>query len=233
VHAAAIDADGRGALVWGEPGSERTAVLAAALREDGVRLVASEDVFVRPAPDGPVADLPERKLYLKAKWIKHVPEIEKLLERSKLENMATSREQCHEDHPGDECPLDRGAAICVQASRKGRTMIDPHWLGGGKRHARRTLPKLCVLLAKDAVLPTVTELSARDAARRLAEGQLPGSSRRSVPFLNPNLGGLDTARTETMLAQYERLFARCRCVVVNTAIGSPDAVSNRILGLIR
>lgn len=232
-HAAAIDSDGKGALVWGDPGSGRTAVLAAALRLDGARLVASEDVFVRPAPDGPVADLPERKLYLKSKWIRHVPELEKLLDRSKLENFVTDRDQCHADHPGDECPLDRGAAACVLASTHGRFLLDPGWLGGGRRHVRRTALRACVLLVKDAVLPAVQELSPRDAARRLAEGNLPGGRGRSLPFLNPHLVGSDTARAETMQVQFERLFGVARCVVVNASVGSAETVAKRLLELLR
>ncbi len=232
-HAAALDRGGRGALVWGEPGSGRTAVLAAALGQDGVRLVASEDVFVRPSPDGPVAELPERKLYLKAKWMKYLPELEKLLERTKLENLATGRDQCHEDHPDGECPLDRGAAVCVAASGKGRLLLDPAWLGAGHGHVRRTSLATCVLLVKDAVLPAVQELPPRDAARRLAEGNLPGGRGPAAPFLNPHVAGTDTARAEAMQAQYERLFAVSRCVVVNAAVGSPETVAKRLLDLLR
>jgi hypothetical protein len=219
--------------VWGDVGSGRTAVLAAALREDGVRLVSSEDVFVRPSPDGPTAELPERKLYLKAKWMKHLPEIEKLLERTKLENLAVSREQCHEDHEGGECPLDRGAAVCVAASGSGRILLDPAWLGGGRRHVRRTALRACVLLAKDAVLAAAQELPPRDAARRLGEGNLPGGRGPSASFLNPHLAGTDTARFEAMRVQYERLFGVARCVVVNAAVGSPGTVAKRLLDLLR
>jgi hypothetical protein len=232
-HAAALDRGGRGALVWGEPGSGRTAVLAAALGQDGVRLVASEDVFVRPSPDGPVAELPERKLYLKAKWMKYLPELEKLLERTKLENLATGRDQCHEDHQDGECPLDRGAAVCVAASGNGRLLLDPAWLGAGHGHVRRTSLAACVLLVKDAVLPAVQELPPRDAARRLAEGHLPGGRGPAAPFLNPHVAGTDTARAEATQAQYERLFAVSRCVVVNAAVGSPETVAKRLLDLLR
>ncbi len=231
-HAAALETDRGGVLVWGEPGSSRTAVLAAALGLPGVRLVGSEDVFVRPSPDGPAAELPERKLYLKAKWIRHLAEIGKLLDRTKLENFVVEREQCHADHPDGECPLDRGAAVCIAASTEGRALVDPSWLGGGKRSARRTQLKACIFLAKDAVLPASQRLAPRDAARRLAEGSLPGSRGPSAPFLNPHLAGTDTARAEAMLVQYERLFAVAPCHAVNSGVGSAETVAKRLLELV-
>lgn len=228
-HCAALDVGGAGILVWGGPGSGRTGILGAALQHDGVKLVATDTVLIRLAPAAPVADLIERKLYLKSKWIGAVPEIEKLLERSKLENMVVTRDACTVDHPGDECPLDRGATVCVKASKNGRAIIDPYWLGGATRHVRRTAPRACVLLASDPVLPLVSRLEAREAARLVATGQLPGSVGASVPFCNPHLAGLDSARSDFLRAQHERLFAAAPCVVINTAIGSPDAVARRIL----
>lgn len=232
-HCAALDLGGQGVLIWGGPGSGRTGVLGAALAEEGVKLVATDGVLVRFAAAGAVADLPERKLYLKAKWVSHLPEIGKLLTRAKLENMVTARDGCHVDHPGDECPLDRGAAVCVEASAHGRAMIDPYWLGGALRHTRRTAPALCVLLVKDPVLPTVKEVPAREAVRLLASGQLPGATGFGAPFLNPHLAGLDMARQDLLAAQHERLFTATRVVLLNTAIGSRQGQARALLDLLR
>jgi aspartate/methionine/tyrosine aminotransferase len=234
-HCAALDADGRGILVWGGPGTGRTGVLAAALREEGVRLVASDTALVRTGAAVPVADLPERKLYLKAKWAKHLPEMDKLMERCKLENIVTSRDHCTLEycHDADACPLDKGAAACPQASVNGRIMLDPYWLGGARRHVRRTSPKLCVFLVKDPVLPLVKELKPADAARHLASGQLPGASNPDRPFLNPHLVGMDLSRGDSSRAQYERLFASTRCVLLNTATGSGEAAARRLLDCLK
>ncbi len=232
-HCATLDVNGHGVLIWGGPGSGRTGLLAAAMREDGVRLVSNDTVLVRLGASEPVADLIERKLYLKAKWVGKFREIEKLLERSKLENMVVSRDGCTVDHPNDECPLDRGAAACIEASKNGRVMLDPYWLGGASRHVRRTAPRLAVLLAKDAVMPMVQQLDARDAARMVASGQLPGGTGKAFPFLNPHLMGLDAARSELIRAQHERLFAGSKVVILNMAIGSVDGVAKRLLDLAR
>jgi hypothetical protein len=184
-------------------------------------------------PRNPVADLVERKLYLKAKWVGKFPEIGKLLERSKLENMVVSRDGCTVDHPNDECPLDRGAAACIEASKNGRVMLDPYWLGGATRHVRRTTPRVAVLLAKDPVLPLVQELQPREAARVLGTGQLPGGTGKAFPFMNPHLATPDSSRADLLRAQHERLLAATRVVMLNMAIGSPDAIARRLLELAR
>ena len=89
-----------------------------------------------------------------------------------------------------------------------------------------------MFLAKDAVLPASQPLAPRDAARRLAEGNLPGSRGPGSPFLNPHLAGTDTARHEAMLVQFERLFAMAPCHAVNSGVGSPEAVAKRIVSLL-
>ena len=232
-HCATLDVGGKGVMIWGGPGSGRTGLLAAAMREEGVRLVSNDTVLVRLGASEPVADLIERKLYLKAKWVGKFREIEKLLERSKLENMVVSRDACTVNHPNDECPLDRGAAACIEASKNGRVMLDPYWLGGAARHVRRTAPRLAVLLGKDPVLPMVQQVDAREAARILASGQLPGGTGKAFPFMNPHLAGLDASRADLLRAQHERLLAAAKVVVLNTAIGSTDAVVKGLLDLVR
>jgi aspartate/methionine/tyrosine aminotransferase len=233
-HAAALDRSGSGLLIWGGEGSGRTGVLARALREEGVRLVASDSVLVRFAAAGPVADLPERKLYLKAKWAKHLPEIEKFYDRSKVENLVTSRDQCSVGYckHADACPLERGAAACSIASVHGRILLDPYWLGGADRHVRRTYPKACIFLVKDPVLPSRRDLDPSEAARILASGQLPGATSPSAPFLNPHVAASDAGRTDVLRAQYEKLFRKTRPVLLNTAIGTPEALAKRVMELV-
>lgn len=229
-HCACVDHGGRGALVFGGPGSGRTGVLAAALRREGVRLVSSDAVLLRPGP-APVADLLERKLYLKAKWMDKLPELFKLAERAKLENMATRRDTCQVAHPNDECPLDRGMAVCTEASRNGRMLVDPYWLGAGLKHVRRTAPSVCVLLAKDPVLPAVQDISGREGVRLLAAGRLPGGTGKVYPFLNPHTAGNDASQVDARRERFEKVLGGLRWVVVNTAAGA-ESVARRLLDLV-
>jgi hypothetical protein len=109
-------------------------------------------------------------------------------------------------------------------------MLDPYWLGGATRHVRRTAPRVCVLLAKDPVLPSLKELPAREAAGLLAEGR-PGGG--AAPFQNPHVPAPDMARSEALRRQFEALFAAAPCLLLNTAAGSPDSAAGRLLDLLR
>ncbi|MEW6758198.1 MAG: hypothetical protein AB1347_08255, partial [Acidobacteriota bacterium] len=155
-----------------------------------------------------------------------------LLERSKLENVVTRREDCRVEYckDSDACPLDKGAPACPVASVDGRLMLDPYWLGGSAHHARRTSLRLCVLLAKDPVLPGLKDLEPRDAARMLADGSLPGHPGLGPSLLNPHLRGLfDAGRVDQIRARHEGLFALCRTVLLNTSVGSPEAQARLLL----
>jgi len=112
-------------------------------------------------------------------------------------------------------------------------MLDPYWLGGASRHARRTAPRLAVLLAKDPVLPLVQEMQPREAARILAAGQLPGATGKAFAFANPHLVGLDSSRSDLLRAQHERLFGATKVVMLNMAIGSVEAAARRLVELCR
>ena len=111
-------------------------------------------------------------------------------------------------------------------------MLDPYWLGGARRHVRRTRPAAAVFLVRDPSAPALKEVPAREALRWVSEGSLPGAGDRCVPFLNPHLPLVDPARQELLRHQYERLFGSVRCVVANAALGAPDTLAGRLLGLL-
>ncbi len=229
-HCSALDRDGRGVLVWGLPGSGRTGVLGAALHADGVRMVAGDDIMVRYTTSGPVADLPERKFYLKAKWAKYLGEIDRLAVRSKVENAVVRREQCSIEYCSEQdvCPLDLGAAWCGKASTHGRVMLDPYWLGCATRHVRRTAPKLCAILVNDPVIPALKDLSPGEAARLISGNGSSGSA-----IFDPSLAGaMDLSHRDALLTRHEELFAGTKTVLLNTAVGTPESAAERLLDLL-
>lgn len=227
-HAAAVNLGGRGILVWGGPGSGRTAFLARLMHEQGARLVAADSVVVRFGPRATVLEACERKLYLKAKWAKHLPGFLRFFDRAKLENMATDRSLCTEDHGDGDCPLDLGAPVCLEASRRGRIMLDPVWLGG----VRQAEAAACVFLVRDPLLSAPRESSAEDALRVLVSGSLPGQGGVSRPFLNPHLPPLASDQEARMRAQFGRLLSQVRCILIPADL-SAAAAAQQLVAMLR
>lgn len=226
-HAAAVSLGARGVLVFASPGSGRTALLAHLMREHGGRLVAADGVFVRFGPRATVFDGVERKFYLKTKWAKHVPGFSRFFDRAKLENLATDRALCTVDHGEGDCPLDLGAPVCLEASAKGRVMLDPFWLRG----ARQGEAALVVFLANDPLLSAPRELSPEDALRLVAGGTLPGHAGLSRPFLNPHLPPLSSEQEQRMRAQCGRLFSQVKCFLLPAGF-SPETTARQLLALL-
>jgi len=191
-HAACIATEVGGVLLWGGEGTGRTGLLASLLAEHGAKLVASDGVFLRPSLRAIVAESPERKLYLKAKWAKLVPGFSRFFDRSKLENMVTSRAACTADHGERDCPLDLGAPVCLEGSKRGRILLDPAWLGG----TRSVELAWWVFLSQDALLTGPKVLSPEEASRILLAGAAGSAPSRACPFFNPHLLPLDSERTE-------------------------------------
>ena len=236
-HCAALDVDGKGVLIWGGPGSGRTGLLAAAMREEGVRAGrATTPCWCAWRASEPVADLVERKLYLKAKWVGKFPEIEKLLERSKLENMVVSPRRLHGGPPRTTSARSTAAPRC--ASRPPRTAASCSTpTGSAARRVTRAAPPRasCVLLAKDPVLPLVQEVPAARGRPHPRRGAAPRrGTGKTFAFLNPHLVGLDTLASPTCCApSTSGSSAATKVVMLNMAIGSVDAAAKRLLELAR
>ncbi len=228
VRAAALDMGGRGLLLMGGPGTGMSGQLWRLLKRDGVRLVSTDTVFLRYTGGEALADLVERKLYLKTKWVKHDSRLARLFDRSHLENAVT------QGHRGEDCPVTRGLGACYRASNHSRAMLDPYWLGGTKGHAKRTSVRAVAIFRREPVGQTVQELSAAEAITTLEHATLPSSSggNRTVPWLNEYLRDTSSGRTDAQRRLFGRLFERARPVAVNTAYGEANEISERLLSLL-
>jgi hypothetical protein len=180
VHAGAVDFGGKGVLVMGPPRAGKSTHLAGLLSRKDARLVATDFVCLRFLDLEIMADVPVRKLYLRTDLIEELPQLGRLFDKSKLENVVTKRDECgHEFCPDvDCCRIDRGTGYCYAASRESRAMLDPYWIGGTSGHAKRTSVGALVVLCRDTVSPAVTRLERGRAGWNRATGSGGGRSGR-------------------------------------------------------
>lgn len=232
VRAAAVDLDGgRGLLLLGGPGSGMSGQLFSLCRQPGVRLVSSDLVLVRYLGHEAVADQPERKLYLKTKWVKHEPRLAGLFDGSKLENVLTGQHATSLCDGGDDCPVTRGLGACYAGSDTSRAMLDPFWLGGPSRHVRRTQVRAVALFRRDPTGAAVQPMAPAEVLSALENAQVRSSSGglRTQPFYNEYLLDHSSRRMEAQRQQFRRLLAAVPAFSVNTAMGPTQAITALLL----
>jgi aspartate/methionine/tyrosine aminotransferase len=235
VRAAAVELGGRGLLLMGAPGSGMSGQLWRLVRQEGARLVSTDTVFVRYAGGEALADLVERKLYLKTKAVKQEARLANLFDRSRLENVVTEQHSNELCDGGDACPVTRGLGACYPASNVSRAMLDPYWLGGPKRHAKRTSVRGVAFFRREPLGAPLQELQARDALALLegASSVGPAGSPTTVPWLNEYSLDRSADRLDAQRRQFERLLGSARACAVNTAYGKPDEITEKLVGFVR
>jgi aspartate/methionine/tyrosine aminotransferase len=236
VHAGAIDVDGNGVLVMAAPRAGKSTHMAGLLEQDGARLVAMDFACLRYLDREVLADVAERKLYVRTNIVEEIPRLARLFDKSKLENVITKRDECsHEFCPDvDSCRIDKGGGYCYAASRESRAMLDPYWIGGTAGHAKRTSVKVLVLLCRDAISPALRKLEPEEAARRLEDGDFGSGTApaRSNPFLNPHLLVRDFDRLQLQRFFFGRLLQTVPCYLVNTGAGPVESIQEKLKGIL-
>jgi aspartate/methionine/tyrosine aminotransferase len=232
VRAACVEVGGRGLLLMGGPGSGMSGQLWRLLRREGARLVSTDTVFVRYAGAEALADLVERKLYVKTKWAGKEPRLAQLFDRSALENAvveAHSNERCD---GSEDCPVTRGTGACYAASNESRAMLDPYWLGGAKRHAKRARISAVAIFRREPVGSAVQELQPAEALSLLEHAQITGAGAaggRTVPWLNEYLLDTSSERLDAQRRLFGKLFAAARPLAVNAAYTDPGQLTDLLL----
>jgi aspartate/methionine/tyrosine aminotransferase len=236
VNAAAVDIDGSGVLLMAPPRTGKFTHLAGLTKLPGARLVATDSVSLRYLEKEILADVPERKFYIKTNVVEKLPQLGALLDKSKLENVVTKRDECtHEFCPEvDSCRIDRGEGYCYAASHDSHAMLDPYWIGGTSGHLKRTSVKCLMILCHDTVSPASRRLEPDEALRRLEAGDFASSSGpvRSHPFLHPHLLIRSDDRLQLQRFFFGRLLKSVPCYLVNTGAGSVDSIQEKIRALL-
>lgn len=232
VSGSCLDIQGSGVLLIGPPGCGIRTHLSWLLRQPEVRLHSMDGFFIRWAGGSPVADSVERKLLIRTDITRHLPELSSLLDRSKLENVITSRDKCEQEacRFGDDCPLDKGEPGCYIASHNSFGLVDPYWIGGTDKHVKRTVINRILLLQHDNFGSKVSQPTADIALRTLEEGSYNPrkGGYRSLPFFNQYVLVRTGDGLEPQRRQWSRLLNHAAIHQVNTEKMSIEESKNAI-----
>jgi len=236
VHASSIDFSGRGLLLIAPSGCGKSTHLAELLKQGGARFHSNDIVFIRYAGGEALADTVERKFYMFSDFVEKLPNLVSLFDRSKCENVITSRDECANEacQRLDSCRLERGSPYCFSASDKSRAMLDPYWLGGLDKHVKRSSVRWLFILRRNLVSPPIVKLEPEEAIRILEEGrsQAPSGAVIHSPFFNPHALVRTIDRIELQKRYFQRLLNIVPCYTINTGAESVGEIQRRIRAII-
>jgi len=232
VRGLVMDFDGDGLIMIAPKGVGKSAYFANLLRHPKSKIVADDTVFVRIGSDV-TADAAERKFYMRTDFVAKYPDLAVLFDKSKCENVVTNRNECVNGpcQRLDTCRLDKGSPFCYEASPVSRAMLDPYWIGGAGKHAKRTSLKWALLFKNDPVSPIISNPSPEEAARFCEEGLSQSGALRSEPFFNPHILAKGSDRVDSRRLFYQRLFGRVKPYLINVGKASAEEIQGRINGI--
>jgi len=235
MNAACFETNGRGALLFFSPGVSRTSRIAGLLKYGNCRIVSGDLTFGRISGAGAIGECVERKLYLRTELAGYLASAKELFERSKCENVVTSKDQCENEACiyDDTCDLDKGEPYCFIASRNSRVMLDPYWLGGPERHAKRAQLKTVLIFTEDSGNSAIAKIDSEQALKILEDGRPTAEavSARSRPFFNPHLLVATSERLEQQKRFYKKLLASCECHLVNIRSAEPEKIARQVINI--
>jgi len=229
VRGLVMDFAGDGMIMIAPKGVGKMTYFANLLRHPKSKIVADDTVFVRIGADT-IADSVERKFYMRTDFVEKYPDLAPLFDKSKCENVITDRAECSNGpcQQQDNCRLDRGSPFCYEASSVSRAMLDPYWIGGPEKHAKRTSLKWALLFKNDPISPTVSDPTPEEAARFCEEGLAQSGAMRSEPFFNPHILTKGSDRSDARRFFYQRMFSRVKPYFINIGKASKSEIQGRI-----
>jgi len=221
-HAACIDVNGKGTLIFGGPGMGKSGPVFSLLSNPGAKLVSPDNVLVRFTPREAYADGLERKFYFKTKFVEKMETLAPLLDRSKCENVLVNKAEC-DNEPclrKDNCRLDRGKPFCYTGFGNSRSMLDPYWMGGTEKYTRRSSLKNVIILHKESLAQPAAKLETRKAVEIMESGKT-GMKTPGTPenFFNPHLLVRTSDRVDLQKKLFERLFGMTTVYYVSAEMG--------------
>jgi len=240
IRAACLDYDGRGLALIGPKGMKRGSTFIRLLEDNDARFLTNDWIFVRYRGSEAVADAPERKFYFKTAIAKTLPHYARIFDRSKCENVVTSRaDWTNYKELEDECPLDLGEPYCYWGSKDSRALVDPAWIGGPHKYVKRSKLTTIVLLNYEPNAPAVEKLTETDALDFITAGQyrLPTDAGmtpfKTQPFFNPYILGASADQEDLQRRNFHQLFRVAQPYKVNVAAIPEAALKSRIRDLVR
>jgi len=226
IHGSCIEVNGDGIVLIAPTNTGKSTHSYALLQMEGARLHSDDWLYVKfigGEKGRASADISERKFYIRTNIAKVFPEIRRLLDKCKLENVEPLTEKEIEELKKQGEPIPENDPYI--AHDYSRAMLDPLWIAGPEKFVDTTRIKKVILLKRDRNDPEIVKiLGAEEAIEYLVT--------QPEQFLNPYLNVHTPEKTEIRKNFFRRLFHLVPCYLVNT-VESVDVVQQKIREMIK
>jgi hypothetical protein len=231
IHGSCIEVNGNGIVLIAPTGTGKSTHSYALLQMEGARLHSDDWLYVRfiGGPQGRAsADISERKFYLRTNIVRVFPEIRRLLNKCKLENvepLTPSEVETLKKKSVSEDSIKKMLEDPYVAHDYSRAMLDPLWISGPEKFVDTTRVRKVMLLKRDANDPEIARnVDAEEAVEYLTT--------QPEQFLNPYLIVRTPEKVEIRRDFFRRLFKFAPCYLVNT-VQPVSIVQNKIREMVK
>jgi len=215
IHGSCVEVNGDGIVIIAPTGTGKSTHSYALLKMEGARLHSDDWIYVRfigGEKGRASADISERKFYIRTNIVRVFPEIRRLLNECRLENVepltADEAEKLRSENI-EESEIRKMMNDPLIAHEYSRAMLDPLWIGGPEKFVDTTRAKKVILLKRDRNDPEVVRrVEIEEAVDYLAT--------QPEQFLNPYLIVKTPEKVEIRRNFFRRLFRFAPCYLVNT-----------------
>ncbi len=212
IHGSCAVVKGKGVVIIAPTGTGKSTHIWGLLKLSTGKILADDWIFLQYKKGLAMADVSEKKFYLRTDMIKSFPDLRPLFERCKCENV-----------------VDNDFAAFANS----RAILNPEWIAGPDKFVDRAVIKASILLRRDASSPPEQKLSSHEAIDILEKGRsqiLSGEEGekgifKNIPYYNPHLM---VKRTEIQQRFFEQLFDAAPCYIVNTGVETVEKTQDRI-----
>jgi hypothetical protein len=231
IHGSCIEVNGNGIILIAPTGTGKSTHSYALLKMEGARLHSDDWLYVRfigGEKGRASADISERKFYIRTNIVKVFPEIRRMLDKCKLENVESLTQSEIDEFRrtgADEASIQKMMEDPYVAHEHSRAMLDPLWISGPEKFVDTTRARKVILLKRDKDdAETVRKLDSEEAVKYLTT--------QPEQFLNPYLIVKTSEKVEVRQDFFRRLFTFAPCFLVNT-VEPVDVVQERIREIVR
>lgn len=212
IHGSCAVMGGKGVVIIAPTGTGKSTHTWGLMQLPDGKIHSDDWVFLQYKKGLAMADISERKFYLRTDMVKSFPKLSGLLERCKCENV----------EGGD-----------FTAFANSRAILDPEWIGGPDKFVEKAVVKSVILLRRDTESPPEVRLDLEEALDILEEGRyqvLAGAGDgigeyKKEPFYNPYLL---VKRLDVQREFFSKLFESAACHILNTGVETVQESQARI-----